>query len=368
MSKKAAVLLLFLTASSVGAALAAAPLVVDDRSSHKVQLALVDSKIAALNSAADTGNAAELSAELHRIERDGELDTGVREYLLEAGVIALSRTAPDDQARRTVAAYRSRPVTVFIRMHEEHSEAVVPLYDVAAAARFTERSWNISQAASLVQAELASGRWRPADFLTPAAGLSIEHWQVGSVKAFRETGIQTVAAYKTALISALQDGQPVSRLTMEIAVRTRDPVLFDALAEHADAALLLRTINIATAHLDRSDATAFLKRCAERPDVASAAVLQLGGIAADDPASRAWLLRRLGNADDGASAALALSRLSDRTVLDDARNVIEGDHPELSKLRAALVLRLSDLPAAAAVRRQLLASVTISERVRSALQ
>ncbi len=368
MNKITRPLLLLVAAFFTDAALPAVPVVVDDRSSHKAQVALVGSRITAMNSIADAGDAGELSTELLRIDSDDDLDESVREYLLEAGIIAMSRVTPDDQARRILAEYRSRPVTVFVRMHEEHGEAVIPLYDVAAAARFTEQNWDIDQAAALVQAKLASGQWQPVSFRTPPAGLSIERWQAGSVKAFQEAAVQAVSIHKTALLDALKNGESVGQLIMEVAVRTSDPVLFDAVAGHTDAALVLRAIAKTTKHLNRSDATTFLKRCAERPDVASAAILELGSVATDDYATRAWLLQRLGNADDGASAALALSRLSDQAILDDVRNIIEGDHPELHRLRAALVLRLSSLPAASVMRRQLIASTKISEPVRIALQ
>ena len=84
--------------------------------------------------------------------------------------------------------------------------------------------------------------------------------------------------------------------------------------------------------------------------------------------ARSWLFIQLGSQSAGSSAALALARISDDRVFDQVRETIVGNGSELSKLRAVLVLRLSETETAATMQNQLRSRSGLSLALKRALQ
>jgi hypothetical protein len=157
-------------------------------------------------------------------------------------------------------------------------------------------------------------------------------------------------------------------LLLVAASRLRDADLYEEVIVNGEADYARQAIASLGRKLSGDEVTGILAAGLKRPELASAAILELGQVATNDIEVRGWLLQRLANPGDGASAALALARLPGNDVLDDIRAVILGNAAQLAKLRAALVLRLSGSPEARMLQQELLSQELSSEMLRRALQ
>jgi hypothetical protein len=147
-----------------------------------------------------------------------------------------------------------------------------------------------------------------------------------------------------------------------------DTDLFAALIRQGNARYGREAIACVYRYLSSGDAVNLLITASARPELASAAILELGAQFSNENEVRRWLLNRLGDPADGASAALALARAADDDIFNEIRAVILGDTTELMKLRAALVLRISESAAAQSMRHELLSQKLASEKLREALK
>jgi len=361
---RAVIILLVLAAASA----TAAPVIVESRATHAAKLEAVTEHRASIHALADRNNAAGLVLALDQFDADATIEPATRDHLLETTLLQLSRTTPDPAVRAAVSRYGSRPVTTFVRLHEERGQPAVPLYDLAAAARLTIHVWDTADATERVSVALHTGRWQPGDFLKPQQGLPLEAWQAGTQHALESADRPLVAATKSALLHSQMLSDEYDALVLTAGMRLGDADLYSAVITRGSTRYAREAIQSVYPALGFADATRLLMDTSARPELASAAILELGAHGSSDPAIRGWLLDRLGDPENGASAALALARTANDDVLNDIRAVILGDASEVAMLRAALVLRLSDSPAARSLRQELLAQTLSSERLREALR
>lgn len=360
-----AIVILFVLLATASAT--AAPVIVESRATHAAKLEAVKEYRALIRALADRDDAAGLLSTLEQIDGDAKIDPVVRDHLLEATLLAMSRTTPDPATRAAVNNYRSRPVNTFVRLHEERGQPVVPLYDLAAAAGLTVRVWDTADAEERVSIALRAARWQPSDFLLPLPGMSLEAWQVGTQRAFATVDRRFVAATKSALLRSHVLSNEYGPLLLAAATRLGDTDLYDAIIAQGDARYAREAIGSVHRSLSSGEAANLLISASARPELASAAILELGTRVSNETEIRSWLLNRLGDPADGASAALALARAADDDILNEIQAVILGDATELTKLRAALVLRISESAAAQSLRHELLSRTLLSERLREAL-
>jgi len=359
---------IFLIALLATSSTTAAPVIIESKAAHAAELEAVKGHRASIQALADRNDAAGLMLALDQFDADTNIDPAVRDHLLETTLLQLSRTTPDPATRAAVSRYGNRPVTTFVRLHEERGQPAVPLYDLAAAARLTIRVWNTADAMEWVSMALRAGRWQPGDFLQPQLGLPLQAWQAGTQRALESADRALVAATKSALLQSQTLSNEYDALVLTAGTRLGDADLYGAVIGQGGthyARLAIRSVYRA---LGFADATRLLMSASARPELVSAAILELGAHASNDPAIRDWLLNQLGDPVNGASAALALARIADDEVLNGIQAVILGDASELTKLRAALVLRISDSPAAQSLRLELLSQTLSSEKLRAALR
>jgi len=361
----AAIFLIALLATSNATA---APVIVESRATHAAKLEVVEGERASIHALADRNDAAGLVSALDQFDADKLTDPAVRDHLLETTLFQLSRTTPDPAARAAVNRYRNRPVSTFVRLQEDRGQLAVPLYDVAAAARLTIRIWNTADAKELVSTALRAGRWQPGDFLQPQQGLPLGAWQAGTQRALESADRPLIAATKSALLQSQTQSDEYDALVLTAATRLSDADLYGGVINRGDTPYAREAIRSVYRALDSADATRLLISASARPELASAAILELGSHGSNDPALRSWLLNQLGDPENGASAALALARVANDDVLNAIQDVILGDATELTKLRAALVLRISDSPAAQSLRLELSSQNLSSEKLREALR
>ena len=345
----------------------AAAVIVEDRAVHAAQRAALGDRVASVHAMAGADDSTSLLKSLGIANRDQSMDPVLRDYLLETTILALSGTTPTTAARNAVSTYQNRKVSSFVRLDDEHGQAVVPLYDIAAAARMTMRVWETFDAKVRVTELLLARSWSPDSYLHSPTGLADAAWREGTRQAVESANVQLLLEQKAAVLKALIKSEQFDGLSLSMAVRLNDGDLFRAIFEQASTRIALDAINYVSNELTPAEAVEMLAGATAREEISSAAILALGKFASNDRAVRVWLLDRLGNAGDGGSAALALARIADQDILDDIASIIKNDMPELAKLRAALVLRLSNSDAARAVRVDLLTQQLSSERLRGAL-
>ena len=361
-----AVVILFVLLAAASAT--AAPVIVENRASHAARLEAVKEHRAMIRALADRDDDAGLLSMLEQIDGDARIDPAVRDHLLEATLFAMSRTTPAPATRAAVNRYRNRPVNAFVRLHEERGQPVVPFYDLAAAAGLTIHVWDTADAEEWVSIALRAALWQPIDFLIPLRSMSLEAWQVGTRRAFKSVDRRFIAATKSALLRSQSLSDEYDPLLLAAATRLGDTDLYDTLIAQGDARYAREAIGSVYRSLNSGDAAKLLIKASARPELASAAILELGKHFSNEIEIRSWLLNRLGDPADGASAALALARAADDDILNEIQAVILGDATELTKLRAALVLRISESAAAQSLRHELLSRTLSSEKLREALQ
>lgn len=350
------------------ASVTAAPVIVENGATHAAKLEAASEHKVAIAALAAQDDAAGLLSMLEQIDGNAKIDAAVREHLLEATLLAMSKTTPDASVRAAANRYLSRPVNVFVRLDDERGQPVVPLYDPAAAAGLTIRVWDTADAEESASTALRAGLWKPDDLMLPPRDMSLEAWQAGTRRAFESVDRQFVAATKSALLQSHSLSDEYDPLLLVAADRLGDTELYEAIIAQGDARFAREAIETVHRSLAFDDAASLLINASARPELSSAAILELGTHFSNGIEIRRWLLNRLGDPVDGASAALALGRAADDDILNEIRAVILGDAAELAKLRAALVLRVSESAAAQSLRHKMLSRTLSSEALRQALQ
>jgi len=353
---------------AVTAQATAAVVIVEDRAVHAVERASLAAQLTAVHAMAGRDDSAGLLTSLQAANSDQSMNSVLRDYVLETTIFALSETTPTTAARAAVSVYQTRAVSSFVRLGDEHGMAVVPLYDIAAAARLTMRTWDTFDARLRVAGLLRTRNWTPDNFLSSPPGLSEAAWQAGTLQAIESADVRLLVQQKAALLRAFDGSKRFGTLSLSMAERLSDGEMFRAVFDLADSRVALDAIDSVAAIFAPYEATEILYAAAARTEIASAAILALGKFAANDAAVRSWLFGRLADTADGGSAALALARVATDDIWSEIESIIKSDATELTKLRAILVLRLSDTDAARAVRADLLTQQLSSEKLREALR
>jgi len=324
--------------------------VVDPASARQaIENPIVAARDAELSALAAGGRATELAARLELIAHDATLVDVAQEWLLDRGLHSLARIAPTSEARAIVTRLASRAPVVYTRVDPDHGDRATPLYDAGATARFVLRSWGRNDARGTAQAELAAGLTQAVDrYAQHAVEDDRDPVLDGIAEAFRNAPMSELAAQRPAVSSALAQGQRVDAIALILAERFSDPALFDLIFDNAGQPTALTAIPAATRALDASSALAALTRASRRPDAGSAAVLEIGRLAQNDPAARQFLFDALAEPRIAPSAAAALGHISDPAVSAEVGQRLSQARSEDERRLLVLALRLDANPGARA--------------------
>ncbi len=282
------------------------------------------------------GDAAGLANHLATMKAEPGLADPARERLLHDGIMAAAGVQPDAALENQIRELGNYESQTLIWTDEHGYREVRPLYDFTATTRYVRRAWSEDAARSRAARSLAAGDLAVVATFARASDAERE----GAVDAVREAPPGYLAIFQPALMSALDDGEPVGMFAAAVAARTRDVALMSkVLAEGAaDAALL--SIREIQSPAWGGESVPLLVIASARDDVGSAAVLALGRLAATEPDALNFLFRALGAAS-GPSAAAALARLGDDEVIARLSNVLGSQTDEATRRHALLGLRLS---------------------------
>jgi hypothetical protein len=335
-------------ATSLAVQVAGAATVVDPASARRAvthpAAAAVDAELASL---AGSGRTSELAARLEVVAADRAMAAVAREWLVDRGLHRLAALDSSPPARAALRRLAGLAPTVFARIDPDHGDRPTPLYDAGATARFVLRAWDRRDARIAASRALAAGSTAPvARFASRPGEDASDPVRAGIAEAFRASDVRQLLVQRAAVVDALGRGNRVDGLALVLAERLADAELYRLVVGHADEAAALAALPSAARRLDPRSAFDVLATASRRADIASAAVLALGKLAASEPAARAYLLDAVTAPDIGPSAAAALAALADPTIPAALGGRLDSADSEAARRLLVLALRLDASPAA----------------------
>jgi hypothetical protein len=304
---------------------------------------------------------ADLATRIHALRADTGADPVLREKLLTDASRALGGRARTPAAEAALRALAGEAPIVFVPLDDaEHAGQVVPAFDPGAMARFALGRWVRHEARDATLSAFAAGA------ASLAAGFDADG-EARLIAAGIEDAVELVAKAgdapllrrnREALKATLAAGYPIEDAVAAAAVALEDAALAQHLYAHGDPARTVQHLAALTQALPSGAAVDLLARI-DHPELASAALLALGRLAATEPRARERLLAKLADPRDGGSAAAALAAQHDPALAPTLAAAARSAPQALAAKRAALTLFLDASPAA----RSALASLTDDPRV-----
>jgi hypothetical protein len=298
---------------------------------------------------AATGDAAALLRLAHDAQSDSALPAPARERVLYLCALALADADVEAGAEAAtdalLALLAARPTNVEVWQYDGPARFAVPLYDVAAAARYAQRRRVERRAIDVALAGIARGSDTPLAQYDAAAGAPAE--QRAILAAFAHADADALLAYRDRLYLAAANGTEVGVAAL-VAGRLADVELMRAALEHADAPTALDIVRGVRTSFPEAEAVDLLAAATTRADVGSAALLEIGRLAASMPRARALLFAALAQPASGGSAAAALGAAHDPDIAAELLDWVRTQQDVARARRGVLALRLDASPAARA--------------------
>jgi hypothetical protein len=252
-------------------------------------------------------------------------------------VVRRLHESPDAPVSRAVlAALASEPVRVFRRHEETAADWFMPVFDVGERAASALKLFEFQQARDAFASTLKSDA--KSALRAPATSAAVVAAAIAQSDATVLAGLEDLA---------MRGELELPGVAWAALVQQRPTkVLFAHVLEHAPAEHVLPLFPLATQSLPPADATAWFEAAALQPELASAAVLGLGDIAATYPAAEVALARHLGEPKTGASAAAAFARLARPDRVARIERLLELAPSPAAVANLALALRLEGSEAA----------------------
>jgi hypothetical protein len=325
-----------------------------------VRKALADTAVVSeaqrLDTLADRQAAAELVSALARLPQLAAKGTIAHEWLLDRGLHALAKVKPTPSARTLVQQIALEQPQIFVRVDPDHGQHAVPLYDPRATARFVLRTWERTAARERAAAALLANESWPIERFARAHAAADDPTRSGVVDAFRTADPSLLARQREALAGALRNGERVDELAAVVAERLHDHDLYGEVLSSTEPVVALDALKRARKALGDARALDVLIAASRRPEIASAALLEIGAIAREEVRARDYLFEMLRELSGGPSAAAALASLHDSAVTAELGRQLRAQTPDVARRHMALALKLEGSPAARAQLEQFLAA------------
>lgn len=281
-----------------------------------------------------------LADHIRALETNKVLDDVSRIQLMYDAIIEIADHAPDAEVAPLLERHARTGYRVPGFREDDGHRIAISTHDTASAAKFALQQWERQRGLAVATGALASGD--VLDFDVPEATLA------GYAQAFANAGRDRLQPLRAPLAAALDAGAPVEPLTLILVERLHDVPLASALLAHGRAELVVHMLPRIGEALSDAEALPVLVAATARDELASAAVLQIGRLAASHRAAHDWLLAAFDDRRLGASAAAALAKTGDPIAIASMADKLNGDGSTLSRSRAALGLKLSQTRAARA--------------------
>ena len=297
-----------------------------------------------------------LAEELRLALGDARLTEAGREWLVDRALHGLVRGVPTAPARALVEQVSRSPPRIYTIADPEHARveshianAAVPAIDPGATARFVLRQWARAESRDRALAALRSGETWPLDrFGAERSGDRADPARAGIVDAYGALADGELANQRSLLITAVRNRPAAGELAAVAAERLHDADLMLAVVRYAQAPVALRAVQRPRSALDAGAAFDVLSDATRREDVASAAMLEIGRLAPQEPRAREFLLTSFDRATLAPSAAAALAALQEPGVAVQVGERLRSAKTEPQRRMLVLALQLDGGSAARA--------------------
>lgn len=293
---------------------------------------------------AAAGRGDELAAMLGQVRERSDWSDARRESVLYRFATGVRRLPPERVPVAQLEKLTDYEPRVLVAHPESRGALMLPRFDIAGAA-----AGSIEHAQSRLRVTEFAGRLAssPAAFWTDATdggpGALAPREQADMVA---RVAPGTLRAGREAMVQAWRDDPRLTPALSVAALRLADGPMARALLDGDATPPVLRLVNAIPEAFPPDEALALLTDAAGHPALASAAVMGLGRLAPHAPAARDWLERQLDDARHGPSAAAALARLGEPSVVDKAARSLAAPKTQAGLRNRLLLLHLSDTPAA----------------------
>lgn len=293
---------------------------------------------------AAAGRDGELASRLDELRERSDWSEAVRErvlYQFATGVRRLPAEKVPVAQLEILADYES---TVMVAHPESRGALMLPRFDIAGAAagsiEHAHRRLQVAELAGRLAAAPAAFWSNALDDGPGALGPGVQTDVVSRV------GLDALSAGREALVTAWRADPRLTPAMAATALRLADGAMAEAVLERESGPYALRLVRRLAQAFSPDEAVALLTGAVRRPALASTAVMELGRLARGRPAARDWLLAQLDDARHGASAAAALARLGEPTVVDKAVESLTPAKTQAGLRNRLLLLHLSGTPSA----------------------
>lgn len=288
---------------------------------------------------AETGSHGELESLLDRWLDDSALTAETRERALYGFLVGVRKLAPEQIPVDIVARFSDYRARALVPHPESGGALLVPRYDVAGAALGTlhwrERALRSAAVIEALRAD-PEGFWSLVNEKSGADARAL-------LEALESVEPELLTATRSALDKSLHDRDDLLPAAAVVARRLRDVEMASRVIAKADPLTARRLLASARVF---GDAGGFdlIREAAGRRALASEAMATAARLASESPKVRAWLIDRLDDPEQGASAAAALAALGDTAI--DARIIgeLEASRSEAELRHRLLYLHLADTP------------------------
>lgn len=288
-----------------------------------------------------------------------ETDPSVRELAADRLIERLRAGPPSVAGAALLDWLAARPAQVYRRHDETAADWFVPVFDLDGRARGTRLLW---------QQQAEREHWRERLAQAPQAALAdLADADAGALARAAEA-IAALTPEQHAGVRAALDGGSPAALWLASARRAPDLDAYRAVLARGGEAQQLELVASARIALPADAALRFLDAAAERPALASAAILALAPLAADHTPALERLDDLLSDREHGASAAAALARLPRPDRVQKIEALLETAPDATRATHLALALRLEGSPAAQAALRRLADDPRLPEGLRQELR
>lgn len=274
---------------------------------------------------------------LKALETRGDWPLPAREaaiYAFTRSLADLPRDAVDIDLVRYLGAYQAQVLVP----HEDHGDALIPLFNIRGAATGVENGWRRKESTSEARLMLAKS---PESLVSSYLSSDNHSQRSGYLDALKNAATHEVQAVETAALDQLGESPDLTRMVAVTAAITADPYAARRLLIDGRGAGLSAAFESLASMIGPQATPDMLRFAIEQAPAGNAAL----AIAAwwpslrSDAATRQFLLDQLADPELGSSAALALANNPDIQTIRELQLIADGD--SLAAKRAQLALKMN---------------------------
>jgi hypothetical protein len=219
--------------------------------------------------------------------------------------------------------------------HEDHGDALIPLFNIRGAAAGVENSWQRAEFGAEAEALLETD---PRSLVSVYAQ-STNHNQASAYRdALRQADLNDVVVVQETVLESIEEKSKLTSLLGVTTLRTANTIAVQMLLKNGRGAAVSPALVQLGERLQRPDIASLLEFAIEQAPASNATL----AIAAwwprlkHEAVSRDLLVGLLADPELGSSAALALSKQPDIQTIKHLQEIAEGDSDAAQRAQMAL--------------------------------